>query len=55
MKIKIDPAKALSVCVTVLGVAGTILSNVVHKNEQTAMKQELKDEIMKDLLKEKQS
>ena len=51
MKLKIDPAKALSVGVTILGVAGTILSSVVHKNEQNAMKAELKEEIMKDLLK----
>ena len=52
MKIKIDPAKAMSVAVTVLGVAGTILTSIVHKNEQTAMKAELKEEIMKDLLKD---
>lgn len=46
---KIDPAKALSVTVTVLGVAGTLLSGVVDKNNRNAMKQELKDELLKEL------
>lgn len=54
MNIKIDPAKVLSVGVTVLGVAGTILSSIVHKNEQSTMKAEIKEEIMKDLLNSKQ-
>ena len=52
MKIKIDSAKALSVTVTALGVLGTILTGVVHKNEQANMKAELKEEIVKELLKD---
>ena len=48
-KIKIDPAKALSVGVTALGVLGTILSAKVAKNDQAALKAELKDELMKEL------
>lgn len=53
MKFKIDPAKVLSVTVTVLGVVGTLLSNKVHANEQKAMKAELKNELLEELLKEK--
>ena len=49
MKIKIDPAKALSVCVTALGVLSTILSAKVSKNDQAALKSELKDELIKEL------
>lgn len=49
MKIKIDPAKALSVGVTALGVLGTILSAKVAKNDQAALKAELKEELIKEL------
>ena len=49
MKIKIDPAKALSITVTALGVVGTLLSAKVAKNDQAALKAELKDELMKEL------
>lgn len=52
MKIKIDPAKALSISVTALGVLGTILSSKVQANDRKAMKAELKDELMKELLKD---
>lgn len=48
-KIKIDPAKALSVSVTALGVLGTLLSAKVAKNDQAALKAELKDELIKEL------
>ncbi len=51
MKIKIDPAKVLSITVTTLGVAGTILSSVVQKNDRQAMKDELKAELVKELTK----
>ena len=53
MKLKIDPTKALSIAVTALGVVGTLLSSKVHANETKAMKAELKDELMKELLAEK--
>lgn len=48
-KIKIDPAKALSVTVTALGVVGTLLASKVQSNDRKAMKAELKDELLKDL------
>ena len=51
-EIKIDPAKALSVTVTALGVVGTLLATKVQANERKAMKTELKDELMKELLTE---
>lgn len=53
MKLKFDPTKALSITVTVLGVVGTLLSSKVHANETKAMKAELKDELMNELLKDK--
>lgn len=53
MKFKLDPTKALSITVTVLGVVGTLLSSKVHANETKAMKAELKDELMKELLSDK--
>ena len=51
-KIKIDPAKALSVTVTALGVVGTLLATKVQANDLKAMKAELKDELTKELLTE---
>ena len=51
MKIKIDSAKVLSIAVTVLGVAGTLLSSKVESNSRKAMKSELKEEILKELSK----
>lgn len=50
MKIKIDATKALSIGVTALGVLGTILSTKVHANEQKAMKSQIKEEVLKELL-----
>lgn len=52
-KIKIDKIKILSVCASLLGLAGTLLSGKVETDKQKAMKIELKDEIMKDLLNNK--
>lgn len=49
MKLKIDGAKALSIGVAVLGVAGTLLSSKVDSNNRKAMKAELKDELIKEL------
>lgn len=51
MKFKFDPTKALSVAVTVLGVAGTLLSSKVESNNRKALKSELKEELMKELTK----
>lgn len=53
MKIKIDPTKALSITVTVLGVAGTILTSVVQKNDRQALKDELRNELLDEILKTK--
>lgn len=46
--IKIDSTKVLGIAVTVLGVAGTLLSNKVEENKMKDLKNELKDEILKD-------
>jgi hypothetical protein len=48
-KFEIDPAKVLSVTVTVLGIAGTILSNKVDGNNRKKMKAEIKEELVKEL------
>lgn len=53
MKIKIDSAKVISVAAGVLGIASMLVSNIKASNDQKSMKAELKEEIMKDLLKEK--
>ena len=52
-KLKIDKIKLLSVGVALLGIVGTLLSGKVEADKQKAMKIELKDEIMKDLLNNK--
>ena len=52
-KIKIDPAKAVSVLAGVLGVASMVVSNMKQANDQKVLKAELKEELLKDLLKEK--
>lgn len=49
--IKIDSTKVLGIAVTVLGVAGTLLSNKVEENKMKEIKSELKDEILKDIKK----
>lgn len=51
MKFKFDATKALSIAVTLLGVAGTILSNKVEADNRKAMKSELKEELLKELTK----
>ncbi len=50
---KIDPAKALSVGVTVLGLVGTLLTNKVEANNRKAMKEEILDELKKEIATEK--
>lgn len=49
MKFKIDPAKVLSITVTVLGVVGTLLSSKVDSDNRKIMKAELKDELLKEI------
>jgi hypothetical protein len=49
--VKIDSTKVLGIAVTVLGVAGTLLSNKVEENKMKELKSELKDEILKDIKK----
>lgn len=49
--IKIDSTKVLGIAVTVLGIAGTLLSNKVEENKMNELKSELKDEILKDIKK----
>lgn len=50
-KFKIDPAKGLSIFVTILGVAGTLLSNKVEENARKTMKDEVKKEVLDELSK----
>lgn len=49
--IKIDSTKVLGIAVTILGIAGTLLSNKVEENKMKELKSELKDEILKDIKK----
>lgn len=53
LKLKFDATKILSLTVTALGVIGTLLSGVVQSNELKSMKSEIKDEVLKDLSKNK--
>ena len=53
MKIKFDSAKLLSVAVTVIGVAGTLLSSKVESNARKTMKDELRKEILDEISKSK--
>ena len=46
---KIDGAKVLSVGVTVLGLVGTLLSSKVDSNNRKAMKDQLKEELLREL------
>lgn len=49
--VKIDSTKVLGLAVTVLGVAGTLLSNKVEANKMKDLKSELKDELLKEIKK----
>lgn len=51
MKFKFDATKALSIAVTLLGIAGTVLSNKVESENRKVMKSELKEELLKELTK----
>ena len=51
MKIKIDLTKILNVTVTVLGVVGTLLASKVEANNRKVMKDELKEELLKEITK----
>lgn len=51
MRIKFDTSKILSLAVTILGVAGTLLSSKVESDNRKAMKDELLNELKKDLRK----
>lgn len=53
MKIKINPAKVLPIAVTALGLASSLISNKVDANNRKTMKAELKDELLKEIMKEK--
>lgn len=49
MKIKIDSKKVLKVGGMVISVAGLLISNLVNKNDRDDLKNELKDEILKEM------
>lgn len=50
-KFEVDSKNLLKVGASVVGIAGMLLSNVVAANDQKKMKDDLKDEIMKELTK----
>lgn len=50
---KIDGKKVLSIGVTVLGIAGTLLSSKVDSNNRETLKAQLKDELLQELSKKK--
>lgn len=50
--IKIDPTKVLGIAVTVLGIAGTLLSSKLEDRKMNDLKSELKDDILKQINKE---
>ena len=50
MKFKIKPETAISVALGVLGVAQMLLTNKKEADNRAAMKNELKEEISKELL-----
>ena len=52
-KIKMDSAKLISVAAGVLGLASMVVSNIKASNDQKSMKAELKEEVLKELLKDK--
>lgn len=47
--IKIDSTKVLGLTVTVLGLAGTLLSNKMEDQKMKDLKSELKDDILKEI------
>lgn len=47
--VKIDSTKILGITVTILGVAGTLLSNKVEEGKMKDLKAELKDELLKEI------
>lgn len=49
--VKIDSTKVLGLTVTILGLAGTLLSNKVEENKMKDLKSELKDELLKEIKK----
>lgn len=46
---KIDSKKALKVVGMAISVAGLLISNLVNKNDRDDLKNELKDEILKEV------
>lgn len=50
-KFEVDSKNLLKVGASVVGIAGMLLSNIVAANDQKKMKDDLKDEIMKELTK----
>lgn len=50
MKNKIDMTKVLTIVASGLAIAGTLLSNKIDSNNRKAMKSELKDEIIKEII-----
>lgn len=51
--IKVDPKKVLPIVGGLLSVAGVVISNVIDTNNRKTMKSEIKDEILKEMLSDK--
>lgn len=47
--VKIDSTKILGLTVTVLGLAGTLLSNKMEDQKMKDLRSELKDDILKEI------
>lgn len=47
--VKIDSTKVLGLTVTVLGLAGTLLSNKMEDQKMKDLRSELKDDILKEI------
>lgn len=49
MKKKLDTTKLLSIAVTILGLAGTLLSSKLDEKAREDMKEEIKEELLEEL------
>lgn len=49
--VKIDPSRVLGLTVTVLGVATTLLTNKMEDHKMKGLKEEVKNDILKEIKK----
>lgn len=51
--IKLDPKKVLPIVSGLIGIAGMVVTGLVESNNRKALKTEIKDEVLKEILSEK--